>query len=283
MFFFIALLIFQGLGAAESDPRAALAAGMVAGTTEPFIAQPLTTLKNRAQLAKQAHIQLPTLTIKELWRGAPIAALCLGVGTGVQTGLNAICMPYISNSFFRSLVAGAASAYLLGGPSELIIAQQQIYAKGAYETISRVYCNAGIFGFWRGANWCATREGIFSWGYLALAPQCTAYFKKQGMPELPAKIAGGICGGFIAMMVSHPADTIKTRMVADFPPTSGTKFRYRTGIDVVKEMVRTEGSLASLYKGSLPRVANGTFAITWFAIITPYIVQKITNSQRINL
>jgi hypothetical protein len=278
MFFFIALLVFQSLGAAESEPCTALAAGFMAGASEPFIAQPLTTLKNRAQLAKQAHIQLPPLTIKELWRGVPIAALSLGADTGLQMGLNAICMPYVPNVWFRTLVAGAASAYILGGPSELIITQQQIHAEVAYKTISRVYRNAGILGFWRGANWLAIREAKFSWGYLYLAPQCTAYFKKQGMADFPAKIAGGICGGFVAMMVSHPADTIKTRMVADFPSSSGAKFRYRTGIDVVKEMVRTEGSLASLYKGSLPRVANGTFAITWFATITPYIVKKITNS-----
>jgi hypothetical protein len=202
----------------------------------------------------------------------------LGADTGVQTGLNAVFTPYISNSVGRSFLVGAFSAYVLGGPSELIIAQQQIHQKSAPAALVRIYRNVGIRGLWRGANWCATREGIFSWGYLSLAPQCTAYFKEQGMPELSAKIAGGVCGGFIAMMASHPADTIKTRMVADIPPSVGGKFRYPTGVEVVKEMVRTEGSLASLYKGSLPRVANGTFAITWFATITPYLVKKITNT-----
>jgi hypothetical protein len=57
MFLFMALFVFQNLGASESAPWAALA-GTIAGAAEPFMAQPLTTLKNRAQLARQAHIWL---------------------------------------------------------------------------------------------------------------------------------------------------------------------------------------------------------------------------------
>jgi hypothetical protein len=277
MFFFIALLGFYSLGAAESDAWAALTAGTVAGASEPLMMQWLTTLKNRAQLVKQAHIQLPVLTIKELWRGAPIAALCLGADTGIQTGLNAALIPYISNSFGSSLVAGALSAYLLGGPAELIIAQQQIHAKSAADALTYVYRNVGMRGLWRGANWCAGREGIFASGYLWLAPKLSTYAQEQGIPMVPAKLMGGVLGGLVAMIVSHPADTIKTRMVSDIPSSLGLKFRYRTGFDVVAEMMCTEGTLMPLYRGSLPRVVNGTLAITWFAIMAPYIVQKLTD------
>lgn len=266
--------------AAENDAHIALMAGMIAGATEPGITQPLTTLKNRAQFTKQTTAQLPALSIKELWRGASVAAVCLGINTGIQTGLYTAMMPYVQNQLLSSLSAGALSAYIIAGPAELIIAQQQLHGTNAKNTLKRVYKNAGIRALWRGTAWCAGREALFTTGYLSLAPQCAEQLKKQGMPALPAQIAGGVCGGIAAMVLSHTADTIKTRMMADAPRNGHSAYRYATGLDVIKEMIRAEGSLKPLFKGLVPRVANGTFAITWFALAGPYIQQKLIDCKK---
>ncbi len=265
--------------AAENDARVALVAGMIAGATEPCIMQPLTTLKNRAQFSKQTTAQLPALSIRELWRGATVAAVCLGINTGIQTGLYAAMMPHMQNQLLSSLGAGALSAYIIAGPAELIIAQQQLHAANAKNTFKFIYKHAGIKAFWRGTAWCAGREALFAAGYLSLAPQCAEQLKKQGVPALPAQIAGGICGGIVAMVLSHPTDTIKTRMMADVPHDMHAAYRYATGLDVIKEMTRAEGSLKPLFKGLVPRVANGTFAITWFALAGPYIQQKMNTAK----
>lgn len=266
--------------AAENDARVALVAGMIAGATEPCIMQPLTTLKNRAQFSKQAAAQLPALSIRELWRGATVAAVCLGINTGIQTGIHAAIMPYVQNQLLSSLGAGALSAYIIAGPAELIIAQQQLHGTTAKNTFQSVYKHAGLRTLWRGTSWCAAREALFTAGYLSLAPECAEQFKKKGVPALPAQIVGGVCGGIVAMVLSHSADTIKTRIMADVPHGMHGSYRYRTGLDVVKEMSGAEGSLKPLFKGLVPRVVNGTFAITWFALAGPYIQKQIVAAQK---
>ncbi len=270
MFIFIALLFLcnNATISAMSDEAAALFGGMTAGAIEPFVGgQPLTTWKNYRQLGKPLAGMSPV----EFWRGAPVASLCLGVNTGIQAGLNALFIPILNNALGSSLAAGAASAYIVAGPAELIIAQQQIKKTAAIATMVSVYQNAGLRALWRGCNWVAGREALFTAGYICFAPHCAAYFKKRGMAELPASILGGICGGIVAMIASHPFDTIKTRLAADVPDNRMQGYTYRTGLQVIRSQ-----PLGTLFNGCVPRVLNGTFAITWFALFAPFMQSKVT-------
>jgi len=107
----IVLLLFYSsiIGSEMKREAASFGAGIVAGASEPLIAQPLTAFKNRAQFGKRNQ----PLSLKELWRGAPVAAFCLGLNTGIQAGFNALLMSYMHNSLGSSLTAGALSAYII--------------------------------------------------------------------------------------------------------------------------------------------------------------------------
>lgn len=253
-----------------SPEAAALVGGITAGATEPLGGQPLTTWKNYRQLGKP----LSDLRLKEFWRGAPIASLALGVNTGVQAGLYACFLPYIDSPLLASLAAGACSAYLIAGPTELLIAQQQLQRDKLFSTLCAVYARAGVRGCFRGCNWVAAREAGFSAGYLCIAPHSRIFFTEQGAPDFVASVGGGIWGGLVAMTVTHPLDTIKTTMAADVPATYGASVRYRSGFDVLKN-----AKPATLFRGCFPRLLNGTVAITWFAWCTPYVQQKLHNTK----
>merc|ERR1719330_649497 len=60
----------------------------------------------------------------------------------------------------------------------------------------------------------AIREGIFCWGYIAMAPTLKRIIKEQ-RPELSdgsSLGAAAVIAGTISGVLSHPADTLKTRL-----------------------------------------------------------------------
>lgn len=263
----VCVLMLSNAMYAVDEKMAAVLSGMIAGAIEPFVGgQPLTTWKNYRQLGKP----LTGLAPLEFWRGASVASCSLGINTGLQAGLHACLMPYVHSSFLASLAAGAGSAYIINGPAEIIVAQQQLHKKDLMPTIRAIYRQAGVIGYWRGCNWVAGREAGFSAGYLYLAPQCATHFKKHGVPEPVANVAGGVCGGLVAMIATHPCDLIKTKMAADLPTGYGKAVCYRSGFGVLKNT-----DPAALFNGCVPRLLNGTFAITCFALLAPFIQKTL--------
>ena len=111
--------------------------------------------------------------------------------------------------------AGAISG-LISGPSESVIIQQQRTGKGAGATFSSMRQAAGVSGILRGTPFAMFRDGLFTAGFLAVAPLLAQQARDQGLSEVPARLAGSVAAGVMAAVVTHPADTIKTRLQGDY-------------------------------------------------------------------
>ena len=62
----------------------------------------------------------------------------------------------------------------------------------------------------------ATRDGLYTAGYLGVCPVLHDYLKQlaifENKPQGVSFVAAGITAGLAGAIVTHPADTIKTRM-----------------------------------------------------------------------
>merc|ERR1719330_1729868 len=101
----------------------------------------------------------------------------------------------------------------------------------------------------------AIREGIFCWGYIAMAPTLKRIIKEQ-RPELSdgsSLGAAAVIAGTISGVLSHPADTLKTRL-------QGSVFEERraSGPREALQQLHHNGQPGSLlvkcYKGLSPRI-----------------------------
>ena len=101
---------------------------------------------------------------------------------------------------------------------------------------------------------CATREAIYTAGYLGLAPVVTRALSDEVEFFADRPFAAGLTGacfaGTLAALLTHPVDTAKTCVQADMRGAT-----HRSAITTLPRLVR-EGGLRSLYKGGLARTAR---------------------------
>lgn len=156
-------------------------------------------------------------------------------------------------SDLETMVAAASAGIISSsvyGPVDLITIQQQKLEKSVLQTGQHLLSNYGLTGLFRGVAACATREAIYTAGYLGLAPVLTAHIvKDSNFAEKPfaAGVLGACLAGTTAAILTHPVDTVKTCIQSDM---TGTKWPSTM---VSLQHLYKEGGLASLYKGMIPR------------------------------
>jgi len=106
----------------------------------------------------------------------------------------------------------------------------------------------------------ALREGIYTAGYLGLAPVLTNRFKQMpGREEahLGNALIGSCIAGTISALLTHPTDTAKTVYQADI---EGVKY---TSAIVSARKLYDEGGIRAFYRGGLARTIRlcGAFFI----------------------
>jgi hypothetical protein len=75
---------------------------------------------------------------------------------------------------------------------------------------------------------------------------------QQGLPQGSAHIVSGVTTGVFAAMLSHPFDTIKTRMQAFIEPGHPKHERYTSLARTVATIFREDG-LTAFWSGVAPR------------------------------
>ena len=72
---------------------------------------------------------------------------------------------------------------------------------------------------------------------------------------VPAHLTASISAGFIATVVSSPADVIKSRVMSQPIDAQGQGTLYRSTFDCASQAIRAEGVL-SLWNGFIPNFAR---------------------------
>ena len=244
----------------KNNALASLIIGTVTGMCEPLINGPLITVKNKIQMGIPVNSARP----KELWNGAATAAGFMGIITGIQTGLDAVLQPSITNNIARSLVAGTLSAGIIVHPAELVIARQHALNCNTKTALADIKKH-GLASIKRGLPCTAAREALFVAGYCGLATDVSDYYKSHGISQTKAQLFGSLTSAFVAMTISHPFDTIKTMLIKDL----GAQ-QYKSTYHLLQQL-----SIKDMYKGYTPRLARGVLAIVWLSFSTQWCKKKL--------
>ncbi len=250
-----------------------LVRGSVTGIVEVVVDQPLVDMKNRLQRGEKLSLR-PT----DLYRGfgvnagsmMPITAVQMGAFELAKRGLQDEQRQDLSDSkkLLAATGAGAFSASV-GGPSELLMIQQQKNKATLAATFSAVKKQYGFRIFKRAISCAAVRDGGFTAGYLAGGPALSKKLTDAGLHEPLATVAGGAAAGLVAAGVTHSADTIKTKLQADL-----AKERYTN----VRDVYRQE-TMRTLYAGFTPRATRVIMATTVMSAVNKELEKMMVNTK----
>jgi hypothetical protein len=156
-------------------------------------------------------------------------------------------------------LAGACSSVIYS-PVDLTMIHQQKLSLGPFQTLQWVFRSHGLKAVWRGTLATAAREGIYTSGYLGLAPVLTSRIQKMpGREEahLTNALLGSCIAGTVSALLTHPADTAKTVYQADM---NGGK--YTSAMSSASKLF-AEGGIRAFYRGGLARTIRlcGAFFI----------------------
>lgn len=241
------------------------AIGATAGTMEIIVNSPLIYLKNT--------LQQPDLKVSrnpmDWYRGFRMNVGAMGPTSAFQVcadaGLESV-MPGsdLTSKVARAFTAGALSA-AVNGPVELVIIDQQKNNGSLQNTCKKLVSEAGWKVLTRGWTATALREGAFTTGYLVAFPELEKAVKNKVDNAVLAYVCAGGTTGLIVATATHPIDTVKTRMQADY---MGSKMR--TMRDAVR-MVYKEGGISGFFSGVAPRAVRAGLAIPLMGKIKEYL------------
>jgi len=258
-------------GVKAAQPRAMLnefeniGVGMVGGITETCMLMPVLT----AKFCLQEGRPLPT-NVGGWYRGVVVQAGNVAPVTAAQVFLNGVIEKYVFGAtetaplsdgmkIVASTMAGAGSAVMYS-PVDLVNIQQQKLVMSPVDTFKYIHANHGFFSLWRGMSAMAVREGIYTAGYLGLAPVLSSHFATMpGREEKYLQNAIGACAiaGVTASLVTHPVDTAKTVVQADLPGKS-----FSSALQAIPKLY-AEGGIGAFYRGGAARCVRtvGAFIV----------------------
>ena len=270
------------------------AAGALTGSTEVCIMQPIQFFKT--ELQQNRFTLTRALQPKYLYRGTLIASTTIAPVVAIQFSVNGACLsafPALTetqrkkNTYFSGITAGVVSA-VIQSPSQLIEVNQQKHGGTIQSIFLRIYRTHGLKTMYRGFSMTATREGFFSMSYLANAPLVTHHIQTStSCNSNAATLLGSIIAGSMAAIVTHPADTLKTKIQGDLFPVKGAIKNGLTNMNVhttISNMnLMNNGSkiktLKHLYCGFLPRWIRIVSCTFIYGQLNPFYTDMIENAS----
>ena len=255
-------------------------AGALTGSTEVLLMQPSNFWKTELQ---QKRFNLSrALNPKYAYRGVTIAAMAIAPVVAIQFSMNGACLsalsalssstststtttttkpPTATISILSGVIAGVSSA-LFQSPFQLIEINQQKHGGTIAAVVQKIARTHGTRALWRGLSMTATREGLFCCSYIAVSPLLgRALYERTSLNDSMSLLVGALLGGSMGAVLTHPADTLKTRLQGDLFAVEGSG-REPVNIHVraaLKDMVVTWGRKPSnvmfgMYAGFTPRL-----------------------------
>eukprot|EP00449_Zooxanthella_nutricula_P041750 CAMPEP_0198612610 /NCGR_PEP_ID=MMETSP1462-20131121/157978_1 /TAXON_ID=1333877 /ORGANISM="Brandtodinium nutriculum, Strain RCC3387" /LENGTH=461 /DNA_ID=CAMNT_0044344411 /DNA_START=1 /DNA_END=1385 /DNA_ORIENTATION=- len=156
-----------------------------------------------------------------------------------------------ADRFVSSAFAGTASA-MVQSPFQLVEVNQQNNGGNMTNCARRVFASFGMRGLYRGGSMTVIREGIFCTSYMAVAPLVKGILlgRQPQLSDGSATLLSCVAAGTLGATLSHPADTLKTRLQGSL----FTAANIRGPLEAFEELRQQGPLLPQLYKGYAPRV-----------------------------
>ncbi|CAJ1433698.1 unnamed protein product, partial [Effrenium voratum] len=242
--------------------------GALVGSLEMAIMRPAVFWKT--ELQQQRFSLMRAVNPSYCYRGLPLAIASIAPITCIQFGANSAFSTALKelrgssqlsegDKILAAVTAGAASA-LVQCPCQLVEVNQSNHGSSMLSTARRVVSMHGILGLYRGYTMGATREGIFCSSYMAINPMTKRWLQKNH-PELSdtaATLCSSAVSGTLGAAMSHPADTLKTRLQAGAlplrPGEAPEASHIRGPIAALKDLQQRGHLLQKCYAGFSPRL-----------------------------
>jgi solute carrier family 25 uncoupling protein 27 len=242
----------------------------LAASTAEMVTYPLDMLKTRLQLsvANQGLIQVAaeigrrqgvcgfyTGILPALLRHVPYSGI--RILTFEQLRGNAASPLYVN--WAAGMTAGALGQ-AVASPADLLKVRMQADGRldpghrryrGVWHACRVIVQHEGVLGLWRGSLPAVQRAALVNLGELSTYNAAKSAVLRSGITAhkegAATHMMASICSGFVASVVSTPADVLKSRLMNQDPaaPT------YRGLGDCLVKTWRVEG-LRGLYKGFIP-------------------------------
>jgi len=211
------------------------------------VGQPMVYCKNMLQQGIR-----PSANPLHWYRGYVIHASSMVPITAMQMWSNNVIArmltggkPELASDVQKSIAAVGAGAFTstVASPSELVILYQQNAGTSLLQAAKDVYRRYGMAGYLRGMPLVATRDGIFTFGYLNLGPRLQSFLAEKFGSG--AGFLGSLGVGMVVGIVTHPVDTVKTEVMRPEKAPGYNMFHaYR---DVARQ------GTSAFFKGVAPR------------------------------
>lgn len=224
--------------------------GAAAGGATTIVMEPLIYVKNRWQQNKPLYL-------RQLYRGLPVnaagfiptMAIQNSVFSEVENVLNQTNLTPPYKKAIAALAAGSASA-ITSCPRELLIIQQQNNGGKFYGVYKNLVNQYGIMVTWKAGTLVAARNSSFAACFFILSPELSSTF---GM-------YAPFMAGSLSAIVTHPLDTIKTRMQAE-PNKNMMQVIKEIYLEIHQKAYFKSGT-ASFFRGIFPRIAGVATTMT---------------------
>jgi len=248
--------------------------GALCGSIEMCIMRP--TVYWKAELQQGRFSLARAVNPIYAYRGTFIAASSIAPITAIQFSVNAAvkdklsAMPAAGSApkgeeasapfvlVASSATAGVASA-LVQSPCQLVEINQQKHGGTMVAMAKRVLGEYGPRGFFRGLSMTMAREGIFCTSYMATSPLLAGRLREDlQMEKASSEAAGAVLAGTAGATLTHPADTLKTRIQGDLfaPLEEPNRKCVHTSVraSIAHLCKSSDGIVRQCYQGYLPRV-----------------------------
>ncbi|KAJ7143415.1 mitochondrial carrier domain-containing protein [Mycena crocata] len=273
-----------------------LTAGTAGGIAQVLVGQPFDIVKVRMQTASKGTytgmMHCATGILKNegplaFYKGTLTPLLGIGVCVSIQFGALEYAKRHFSARNFAKGTGGEGGATLSGdqiftagvlaglangfvsGPVEHIRIRLQTQSstrpdyKGPFDAIKKIYSAHGVPGVFKGQGVTFVREaagyGVYFLAYEKLVQREMAQkgIKRDQLSPVNAVLYGA-AAGYALWAIIYPIDMIKSRMQTDgFTGATGRK--YKSSIDCVRTVYRTEG-IAAFTRGLTPTLIRSPFA-----------------------
>jgi len=223
------------------------------------------------------------------YRGLPVAMMLQGPVNGLQffgTGAAKQAMGGKGDSLSDLQIIGAGMfggmlSGLVCGPQECLMVQQQKLGGSLATCATHIVKEYGAARIMRALPATCVREGMYTVGFLSLAPIFADKMRKRpgytgsASDELQARFVGAVCGGLTGALFSHPCDFIKTSQQGDVAKSKFNGF-FHTGTVLYKEL-----GAAAFFRGlpwrSTAIIINAFMINFWKDLFAPVIFPSAFN------
>lgn len=279
----------------QKSSKSRFIAGSISGMITAGVLQPLDVLRTQQQgtfhsSKIRAEPQLLNTTrsiiarhgVVGLWRGTTPSLIRVGLGAGTyfmtlsylmdatktshSSALTSTsgCHAFLSGAFARSF-AGALLCPLtvVKARMEWDIRSANRY-RNVIHALKTIVAKEGVFGLYRGLVATICRDAPFSGFYVMFYTQlkdlAAQRFETEGRNSMVVNFTSGLVSGLAATILTHPIDTIKTRL--QLPHESSQ--RSISILPAVRRLYREEG-VRGFFRGYAPRMMKRAVstAITW--------------------